>query len=173
MRLLTETTGRETLDETYEFLVHEAELLDDQRMRDWLALLDPEIEYRMPVRITQERSAGFGFSETASHMNEDWASLETRVVRLDTDYAWAEDPPSRARRFVTNIRATPGSAEDLIAARSNILLFRARYDDPSYQLLSAERHDLLRRGPDGLRLLRRMVLLDHTTLGTSNLGVFL
>lgn len=170
--MLTQPIDRETLDRVSAFLFLEAELLDDQRIRDWLELLDPEIEYRMPVRTTQERTAGLGFSEESWHMNEDFDSLETRVVRLDTDFAWAEDPPSRTRRFVTNVRPTPGGAEDLTAVRSNLLLYRARYDDPSHQLLSAERHDLLRQTDGGLKLLRRLVLLDHTTLGTSNLGIF-
>ncbi|MDX6626822.1 MAG: dioxygenase small subunit [Solirubrobacterales bacterium] len=171
--MLTQPIDRETLDEVSAFLFHEAELLDDQRIRQWLELLDPEVEYKMPVRTTQERAAGLGFSEESWHMNEDFDSLETRVVRLDTDYAWAEDPPSRSRRFVTNVRPSQGSAEDLVAVRSNLLLFRARYDNPDHQLLSAERHDVLRRADGGLKLLRRLVLLDHTTLGTSNLGIFL
>jgi hypothetical protein len=40
-------------------------------------------------------------------------------------------------------------------------------------VMSAERRDLVRRTPDGWRLARRLVLLDHTILGTSNLAVFI
>jgi hypothetical protein len=40
-------------------------------------------------------------------------------------------------------------------------------------VISGERHDIVRRTPDGWRLARRRILLDHTILGTSNLAVFL
>jgi 3-phenylpropionate/cinnamic acid dioxygenase small subunit len=154
------------------WLSHEAELLDDNRQRDWLALLDPEIDYRVPVRVTRERTRGAGFSEQGFHMLEDHASLEVRVDRLDSEYAWAEDPPSRMRRLVTNVRLGE-IAGDTVAVRSNFLYFRgARYDAPGHDLLVGERQDVLRRTPDGLKLLRRMVLLDHTTLGTPNLAFF-
>ena len=52
----TELYGRVT-----GFLYHEAELLDTNRFADWLALLTPDIEYRMPVRTTQFLTEGDGF----------------------------------------------------------------------------------------------------------------
>ena len=36
----------------HEFLVREAELLDQRRYREWLELLTDDIVYRMPVRVT-------------------------------------------------------------------------------------------------------------------------
>jgi 3-phenylpropionate/cinnamic acid dioxygenase small subunit len=163
----------EGLVECYEFLVREAEHLDNNEMHEWLDLMDPEVSYEMPVRITRERSAGLGFSTDGFHMFEDWHSLQTRVVRLDSDFAWAEDPPSRTRRFVTNIRVAAGPADDQVGVKSNLLLYRGRFDSPGHQLLSAERQDVLRRTDEGLKLLRRVVLLDHTTVGTPNLGIIL
>jgi 3-phenylpropionate/cinnamic acid dioxygenase small subunit len=106
-------------------------------------------------------------------MKEDWGSLETRVARLDTEYAWAEDPPSRTRRCVTNVRIAAGDTEDEARVKSNLLLFRSRFDSTSYQLFFAERRDVLRKVDERWKLRKRVVLLDHTTLGTHNLGVFL
>ena len=57
--------------------------------------------------------------------------------------------------------------------RSNLLVYRARGDRPEHDLLSGERHDVLRPGPDGLRLAARTVVLDATTLPTLNLAIFL
>ena len=37
-------------------------------------------------------------------MKDTYASMRLRVDRLQTEHAWAEDPPSRTRRVVTNIR---------------------------------------------------------------------
>lgn len=156
-----------------EFLFAEAEYLDDNEMRAWLDLMHEDIEYVIPIRVTRERAAGAGFSEDSWHMREDWGSLETRVARLETDYAWAEDPPSRMRRCVTNIRVAPGDSEDEVNVKSNLLLFRSRFDQTSYQLFFAERRDLLQQVDERWKLRKRVVLLDHTTLGTHNLGVFL
>jgi 3-phenylpropionate/cinnamic acid dioxygenase small subunit len=105
-------------------------------------------------------------------MLEDHASLEVRVDRLDSEYAWAEDPPSRMRRLVTNVRLGEVT-DDAVEVRSNFLYFRgARYDAPGHDLLVGERQDVLRRAADGMKLMRRLVLLDHTTLGTPNLAFF-
>jgi 3-phenylpropionate/cinnamic acid dioxygenase small subunit len=159
--------------ECCEFLFQEAEFLDDNQMHDWLALMHPDVEYVMPTRTTRERAAGPGFGEASWHMHEDWGALETRVARLDTEYAWAEDPPSRTRRMVSNIRVTAAVNDDELNVKSNLFLFRGRGDQTSYNLLCAERRDVLQRGDNGLKLRKRLVLLDHTTLGTHNLGVFL
>jgi 3-phenylpropionate/cinnamic acid dioxygenase small subunit len=156
--------------EVQSFLIHEAMLLDDGRLHDWLEMLAPEVRYRIPIRVTRERSAGRGFSRIGHHMDEDRGMLQTRVERQDTEYAWAEDPPSRTRRYVTNVRVTVDGHR--ISARSNLLVHRGRHGDTEDQLIAAERHDTLVR-EDGLRLAERTVYLDHTVLGTPNLAIFL
>jgi 3-phenylpropionate/cinnamic acid dioxygenase small subunit len=156
-----------------DFLIDEAAALDDNRLDDWLAMLHPEIDYRVPIRVTRERAAGPGFSGEGYHLFENHDSLTTRVDRLATDYAWAEDPPSRTRRLVTNFRVYEvGGSEDL-RVRGNLLLYRERLDEPKPQLLSAKREDDLRELDGELRLVRRLVLLDHGLLPTPNLGIFL
>jgi 3-phenylpropionate/cinnamic acid dioxygenase small subunit len=99
--------------------------------------------------------------------------LETRIARLETEYAWAEDPPSRSRRYVTNVRVEATSNPDELGAKSNLLIFRNRRDAPDHQLIAGERHDVLRRAGDGWRIARRTVYLDQATLGTHNLAIFL
>lgn len=163
-----------TYREVRTLLFLEAKLLDGGRQREWLdQLIDPAISYEIPVRVTRERSGGKGFSSKAFHMRETWGSLETRVARLESEYAWAEDPPSRTRRFVTNIEVAPCETEDELVVNSNLLVYRSRYDATSFQLLCGERWDTLRRHEDSWKILRRRVLLDHTTLPTHNLGIFL
>ena len=117
-------TSVETYWEAYSFLMHEAELLDERRERDWLDLFTDDAEYLMPVRVNRERAEGEGFSEEAYYFEETRGSLELRVRRLETEYAWAEDPPSRTRHFVTNVRVAEGDEEDEVAVRSNLLLYR-------------------------------------------------
>lgn len=166
-------TSLETYWEVYSFLVQEAELLDERREREWLELFTDDAEYLMPVRVNRERGEGDGFSEEAFYFEETRGSLELRVRRLETEYAWAEDPPSRTRHFVTNIRVAQGEEEDEVAVRTNLLLYRSRGSEPHHDLLSAERKDVLRKEDGQWKLRRRVILLDHSVLETHNLSVFL
>jgi 3-phenylpropionate/cinnamic acid dioxygenase small subunit len=153
------------------FLVREAELLDEGRMREWLDLLADDIRYKLPIRVTRERSARAG-DDLGYHMNEDKGMLTTRIDRLDTEFAWAEDPPSRTRRYVSNVRV--GNADDgKLAVRSNILLYRGRHGETQDQLLAGLREDLLRPRAGGFEIAERVIHLDQTTLATHNLAVFL
>jgi ethylbenzene dioxygenase subunit beta len=156
-----------------DFLADEAEALDQNRVADWLEMLHPEIDYRVPMRASRERSKGLGFSEEGYHLCENHGSLALRVERLSGDYAWAEDPPSRTRRLVTNHRVFRMEGSSDLRVRSNLLLYRERLDEPEPQLLSGEHEDDLREHEGTLRLVRRVVLLDHATLLTPNLGIFL
>jgi PAH dioxygenase small subunit len=155
-----------------DFLIEEAELLDSRRFVDWLALFTTDVEYKVPVR-TSRKSGSSDVVDEIFHFDETHASLSLRVRRLGTDVAWAEDPPSFTRRFVTNVKVTPGERDGEYAVRSYLLLYRARGDRGTHDLLCGERHDILRLEENRLRIARRRVLLDQTTLGTKNLAVFL
>lgn len=156
-----------------DFLYTEAALLDDREHRAWLDVLAPDIHYLVPVRITSPHTLADSALDDMAHFDEDRYSLVKRVERLETEHAWAEDPPSRTRRFVTNIRCWLGDADDEIVARSNLLLFRSRGDVLGPDLLSGQRTDLIRRTDTGLRLAKRQVLLDESVLRTQNLAIFL
>ena len=152
-------TSPETYWEVYSFLMREAEVLDERHEREWLEMVTDDVEYLMPVRVNRERGEGDGFSEEAFYFEETRGSLELRIRRLETEYAWAEDPPSRTRHFVTNIRVAEGEEEDEVAVKSNLLLYRSQGSDPSYDLLSAERQDVLRREEGQWKLRRRVILV--------------
>jgi 3-phenylpropionate/cinnamic acid dioxygenase small subunit len=153
------------------WLYDEAALLDDHAFDDWLDVLAPDLVYRVPVRVTRAQGQGDGVSAGLSHFDETRSSLATRVLRLHEASSWAENPPSRTRRVVTNVRVW--AVEGGYATRSALLLVRSRGASPTYELLSGERRDLLRKVGLGLLLARREVLLDQSSLGMSNLSVFL
>ena len=156
----------------HQFLVEEAHLLDNARMDEWLELLCPDIEYVMPATVTAMR--GSGDRSTIDHLREDWYSLRKRVERLATERAWTEDPPSRVRHYVTNVRTFAGDQPDELVVESAVLLFRSRGDDRAPELVSAGRTDTLRLLPDdGLRLRRRIVHVDEAVLRTQNLAILL
>ena len=160
-------------EEATEFLFHEAELLDEQKFREWLDCLTDDVEYLMPVRITREPGKGPGFSDRMFHFEEDKYRLTKRVERLETGFAWAENPPSRTRHMVSNVRVRETGNENEIEARSYLLLYRTRGDESRYEILSAERQDRLRRVDGRWMLARRLILVDQSTLAVQNLSVFL
>ena len=158
--------------EAVDFLTVEAEMLDDLREREWLeTMVSKDIVYQLPLRETVERARGRGFVPGTYHLNENYGSLSSKVARNETKYAWAEDPPSRVRHFVTNVRVRRQEA-DTLGVRSNLLIYRTRQDSTVPQILSGERHDVLRREEGRLRLLERVVYLDLTVIGTHNLSIF-
>ena len=156
----------------HQFLVEEAALLDAADYSGWLDLLCEDIRYLMPVRVTTARGAGFDSLADMGHFDEDMYALRKRVQRLATEHAWTEDPPSRTRHFVTNVR-TFRSARAEFVVESALLLFRSRGDTREADLVSAGRTDLLRETEQGLRLARREIRVDEAVLRTQNLAVFL
>ena len=156
----------------HQFLVEEAALLDAADYTGWLDLLCEDIRYVMPVRVTTARGADFDSLADMGHFDEDMYALRKRVERLATDHAWTEDPPSRTRHFVTNVR-TFREASGELQVQSGLLLFRSRGDTREADLISAGRTDLLHATPDGLRLARREITVDESVLRTQNLAVFL
>lgn len=155
-----------------EFLYREAEVLDNRDLHGWLELLTDDISYEMPVRVTRERNQK-EFSEKSYFFKEDYSSLQARVSRFDTEHAWSENPPSRSRRFVTNVRIQESDADAEVNVKSNILIYRAQGDTVDYDLLPAERHDVLRLVEDEFRLASRQVFFNQTILASKNLSIFL
>ncbi|RQG86701.1 phenylpropionate dioxygenase [Natrarchaeobius halalkaliphilus] len=167
--------ARSVRESCEKFLYTEAQLLDDRDLLEWHeTIITDDIEYRIPIRTTKERSAETEFSDESFHMIEDWGSLKVRVERMENDFAWSEDPPSRNRRFVSNVRVTDENPENAeVSIRSNLLIHRLRASDTDPDLLSAERRDTLRRVDGSWQLTERTVLLDHTVIGTPSLSIIL
>ncbi|HZC53265.1 MAG TPA: 3-phenylpropionate/cinnamic acid dioxygenase subunit beta, partial [Mycobacterium sp.] len=156
-----------------QFLVDEAYLLDAQDYEAWLGTLTHDIRYVMPVRVTTARGAGFDTSPGMAHFDEDKYSLTQRVARFATEHAWTEDPPSRLRHFITNVRTFEGDDETNLLVESAELLFRSRGDVNESALVSCGREDVLRRCDDSWKLARRKIFVDESVLRMQNLAVFL
>jgi len=163
----------ETHQDAHQFLVEEAHLLDERRFHEWLALLTDDIRYVAPVRVTTPDPGRATTLSGLDHFHEDLHSLRQRVERFDSGHAWTEDPPSRVRRYVTNVRTFEGEIEGELRVESSVLVTRSRGDDRPTDLVPAGRVDVLRAVPDGLRLAARRILFDESVLRTQNLGIFL
>jgi 3-phenylpropionate/cinnamic acid dioxygenase small subunit len=154
-------------------LVDEAYLLDAQHYEAWLETLTDDIRYVMPVRVTTARGAGYDTSPGMAHFDEDKYSLTQRVARMGTEHVWAEDPPSRLRHFITNVRTFEAEGVADLVVESAELLFRSRGDVNESALLSCGREDLLRWCDDRWKLARRTIIADESVLRMQNLAVFL
>src|ERR1700754_2422249 len=166
--------------QAHQFLVDEAYLLDAQDYETWLDTLTDDIRYLMPVRVTTALGAGFDTSPGMAHFDEDKYSLSRRVSRFATEHAWTEDPPSRLRHYITNVRTFAGATPDELVVESAVLLFRSRGDVRESALVSAGREDVLRRDPTGAAesaghwmLARRTITVDESVLRMQNLAIFL
>ena len=161
------------------FLYAEAELLDERRHDEWLALLADDIRYWMPMRrnvkyddtdreFTRE-------AEDISWFDEGKDTLTRRVRQIQTGIHWAEEPQSRISHMVSNVqltRVTPdASAPDEVLAKSRFLIYRNRVQTET-DLLVGKREDTLRRNGDGWLIARRKIILDQNVLLTKNLTFF-
>ncbi|OBK18374.1 3-phenylpropionate/cinnamic acid dioxygenase subunit beta [Mycobacterium asiaticum] len=165
--------------QAHQFLVDEAYLLDAQQYEAWLDTMTDDIRYVMPVRVTTARGANVDRSlfpkPGMDHFDEDKYSLSQRVARMGTEHVWAEDPPSRLRHFITNVRTFESDEPGHLIVESAELLFRSRGDVNESALLSCGREDVLRwdGGTDSWKLARRSIFVDESVLRMQNLAVFL
>jgi 3-phenylpropionate/cinnamic acid dioxygenase small subunit len=167
--------------EVEQFYYLEAELLDDGRYVDWLDLLADDLDYWMPTRtnrLRRQQALSVASRGEAAYYDETRESLAWRIRRFDSGMAWAEDPPSRTRRLVTNVRVThadpaklDGFTTDDLAVKSNFLLYRNRLEREE-NVFAGQRSDVLRRTDAGLVVARREVLLDANVLLAKNLSTF-
>lgn len=155
------------------WLVEEAYVLDDQRYEEWLDSIAEDVHYLMPVRVTTALGAGYTTSPGMAHWDENKYSLGRRVARFLTEHAWTEDPPSRLRHYVTNVRTFETDVTDEVIVDSAVLLFRSRGDTNPASTLSAQREDVFRKTETGYVLARRVILIDESVLRTQNLAIFL
>ena len=157
----------------------EADLLDERAYMAWLDLFADDVRYWMPMRknvafdnLARETTA----EDDIAWMDDDKETLTKRVKQLLTGIHWAEEPVSRVSHIVSNIRL----AEPVIALRdgetatvkSRFFVYRNRLETEA-DVLVGRREDALRRAGSSLKIARRKILIEQSTLLAKNLTVFL
>jgi len=156
-----------------ETLYDEAAALDERRFDDWAAMLTEDLVYQAPIRITRTGpNKDRDVMRTMFHFDDDYNSIQMRLGRLQKS-AWAEDPPSRCRRFVTNVRIGECETAGEYEVVSYIYLERSRGDNPDNESMTAERRDVWREVDGAYKLASREIIVDQSVLGMSNLAVFI
>ena len=166
--MTAESSSASLFRELEAFYRREILLLQDRRYGEWLQTMDNAVSYRVPVTtstvdglVTREDELGY--------YDEDLTLLKARVAKLESKMSWVEHPPSRLRYFVQVIDITSQS-DGTLTARSNLLLLQYRWN--MEQQFSGGRTDVLVETECGLRLARRVVVLDRQALGNQGLSVF-
>lgn len=132
-----EPVSAELHHEIEQFLYYEARLLDERRFEEWYELLADDLQYVMPTRynrLRREAQHEFAGADEAQHFDEDKHSIAQRIRRLRSGTAWAEDPPSRTRHFVSNVVARRSARPEELEVDCYYLLYRSRLDAKSRSL---------------------------------------
>jgi 3-phenylpropionate/cinnamic acid dioxygenase small subunit len=157
--------------EVEQFLYAEAALLDGRQYREWLGLLADDIHYWMPIRRTvtlSDLDMEFTKPGGMAYFDDDRTILEMRVKKLEAGSAWSEDPPSRSRHFVSNVRILSIEGDE-IAVEVCFHLYRTRLNSEVSGWVG-RRLDVLRRVEGGFRLAKRHIFLDQTVISSTNMS---
>jgi p-cumate 2,3-dioxygenase beta subunit len=146
-----------TVDEIERFLIDEAALLDEWRLEEWLALIAPDGRYLVPPLDAPEAD----HRDTLFLIADDRRTLSSRVRQLLSGTTWAENPRSRTRRLITNVRLLASDAGEA-RATANFAVWRFQHEQADVYV-GQYRH-LLVRGPPGLLFRERRAVLDIETL---------
>ncbi len=157
-----------------QFLLREARLLDDECWDEWLQTLSEAIHYWMPGIENRRREDKSG-PYTLEHMaffDDGMRELQRRVSRFKQPSAWAENPPTRNVHLVSNIEVYGTDTPGEYRAYSCFINVRSRGLDEQSQI-TGRREDVLRIEADGLKLLKRKILIPNAMLLCKNINTFL
>ena len=161
--------------EIEQYYYQEAELLDDHRYGEWLDLFSADTRYWMPTRanrLLRDQDKEVSVEGEFALFDDNKKTLGWRVKQLESFTHWAENPRSRTRHLISNVRIAGTKAEGKYAVKSNFICYRNRLQD-EVDIWAGERHDLLRRDEkQELRIASRKVLLDQNVVLSKNLSVF-
>lgn len=105
------------------FLFHEAQLLDERRLREWQELFTPDAEYWVPY--------AWGQQSPRDHVSLYWETvplLKMRIERLEHDATASQLPASRVNHHLSNL-TIDGDASGPIVAHAYLLYVEYRRDE--------------------------------------------
>ena len=174
------------LRDVEQFLYREVRLLDDRRLHQWAELLADDLRYWMPMRSNlypanskaiaslneaQQETRDLTEPHELAVMDETRDTLLRRIERLDSGLAWAEDPPSRTRHFISNVELEATERHNEVKVYSNFIMYRTR-GEREEDFYVGSREDILRRSGDSWQLAYRKVVLDQSVLSAKNVSNF-
>jgi 3-phenylpropionate/cinnamic acid dioxygenase small subunit len=179
LTVTTETTQSVDLRDIERFLYDEAAILDERRYHDWLDLMAEDIHYWAPLKRTvllkDVEKWEVGQPGEQAYFDDDLPMLQQRVAKLDTGYSWSEDPPSRTRHMVNNVRLMETRETDKgleVDLDVYFFCYRSRLDS-DIDIWVGKRLDTLRRVDGAWKIAKRHIFLDQVVLTSKNISSFL
>jgi 3-phenylpropionate/cinnamic acid dioxygenase small subunit len=143
-----------------ELFIFEAALFDENKLTEWLELLDEKIRYRVPSRTDQDRGReNFEREGLLCHIDDDKTTLAMRAQRALTGAGWADQPPPRVRHLISNVRILRAEPQS-VDVMSSFMVFRSHVGLPDH-FLTGCRHDRWLLNEGAWKLRDRLVLLDQ------------
>jgi p-cumate 2,3-dioxygenase subunit beta len=143
--------------EVEDFLYHEAALLDEWNVDDWVDLWADDARYIVPTNDNPDGDP----DNDLMYIYHDLKLLKGLAVRLKSVRAHREYPWSTTRHVISNVRAHEED-DDTISARAGFMVWRFRNADTDCYVGGYEY--VLARTEDGLKIRTKRVLLDAWTL---------
>ena len=136
-----------------QFLYHEARLLDEQRLEEWLALFTDDATYWLPLEQGQRDPV-----QTSSILYDDRTLLELRVKQARHPRAHARLPLARTIHQIGNIQARDENGE--LKVNSTLVLVEFRSE--KQRVWGALVEHRLRRAGEGYRIAHKRVDLVNS-----------
>jgi p-cumate 2,3-dioxygenase beta subunit len=143
--------------EVEDLFYKEAALLDEWRLEEWQDLLTEDASYEIPPTDVPEGDS----RNTLFIIADDAVRIRSRVKQLLGKAAWSENPRSRTRRMIANVRVV-GNDGDIILVTANFAVHRMRYESVDTYIGHYD-YKLVRKGND-LKILERRAILDNEAL---------
>jgi 3-phenylpropionate/cinnamic acid dioxygenase small subunit len=159
--------------ELQQFYFHEAWLLDERMLDDWLDLLTEDVLYSMPRRknvMRRDSDREFTGPGQMNFFEDDKQLMRVRVARLETDMAWAEDPPSRTTHLISNLMVEP-QANGEVRAKTAFVVYKSHLETDS-AFYAGWRDDVLRREDGQWRIAQRVIYMNANVLLSKNISIF-
>ncbi|KIQ18460.1 aromatic-ring-hydroxylating dioxygenase subunit beta [Rhodococcus sp. MEB064] len=162
-----------------QFLYAEADLLDSHRYKEWIEMFADDVRYRAPTRMTRtnrERHHEIAADDESAFIDDNKYFSRGRVRRYTSGLSWSEEPPSRTRRQITNIRVTLKDSGELDVT-SHFYVYRSRLATHQDWFVG-ERFDVLRPADTAVTgypytICSRKIVLQQTKLLAPSISVFL
>jgi p-cumate 2,3-dioxygenase beta subunit len=154
---MTKPNATVSRQDVEDFLYAEAALIDELKLDQWLALFLDDATYHVPALDVREAAP----ADSLYLIMDTMPRLQSRVRQYQGRAMWVENPPSRTRHMVSNIRilATQG---DTLQVAANFVVYRLR-DDSVDTYIGRYEHTLVQT-PQGLKFKARKCILDLEAL---------
>jgi len=146
-----------TRHEIEDFLIHEAELINDWKLNEWAELFDDQGEYQVPPTDSPK-----GEPEVALYLiYDDKFRLQERAKRQLKKTDHSEFPRSIVTHIVSNVRVRDGE-DDYFNVICNVVVHRSRL--LKHDIFPARCEYRMLRDGDSFRIRRKRVILGMETL---------